>query len=309
MQLSFLVQLILLFILTMCMYLVFTNTVKGRMKIIIIIFSVLLGFYLYSKLSILRSYNEFYTTPETAKEEYLIERKVLKKSDGQFAISVWIFIDDWNYKYGEEKIILRKIMPSNSGNTHLPSVQLDEYKNDLKVILDTFGSQQNSFSDLLKEELDKNGVSYEEEDDITCVDGKISINDEQTDVSCNNLYKETNEVMVENINMQKWVNIVTTVNNRSLDLYVNGKLIKTKTFNNLIDTNALNYGGIQVTPNGGFGGYISKVRYYPRYLNPQEVWDIYRDGYGDALDNTLNQYNMSVSLYKGQVEQNKIFLF
>ena len=37
--------------------------------------------------------------------------------------------------------------------------------------------------------------------------------------------------------------------------------------------------------------------------------DIYRDGYGDALDNTLNQYNMSVSLYKGQVEQNKIFYF
>ena len=32
----------------------------------------------------------------------------IEESDGQFAISVWIFIDDWNYKYGEEKLFYEK---------------------------------------------------------------------------------------------------------------------------------------------------------------------------------------------------------
>lgn len=309
MKLSFLVQLILLFILTMCLYLVITNSVTGRLKIAMIVFIVLIGFYLFNKLNIMKNYNEFYTSPQSAKDTYLINEKDLKKSNGEFSISVWIYIDDWNYKYGQDKIILRKEMPSQLGNTHLPSIKLDAYKNDLKIVLDTFGTSENSFSDLLKKELENNGVSYNLEDDITCVDGVININAEPSDISCNNLYKESNEVHVENINMQKWVHILTTVNNRSLDIYINGKLVKTKTFNNLINTDALNYGGIELTPDDGFGGFISKLRYYPRYINPEEAWNIYSEGYGDGLENALNQYNMSVSIYKGQIEQNKIFLF
>ena len=74
------------------------------------------------------------------------------------------------------------------------------------------------------------------------------------------------QVIVENINMQKWVNVLVTVNNRTLDVYLNGKLVQTKAFNNIIDTAAFNHGGITVTPQGGFGGFVSKVQYYPYFL-------------------------------------------
>ena len=69
MQLSFLIQLILLLLLVLGVYLVFTNSVSGRKKLIIIVFCVVIGLYLYSKLNFFKSNNEFYGSPQSAKIE------------------------------------------------------------------------------------------------------------------------------------------------------------------------------------------------------------------------------------------------
>ena len=316
MKLSFLIQLVLFFLLVMCVYLVFTNKVEGRMKLIIIIFCVVIGLYLYSKLNIFTDYNEYYPVPESAKEEYFINKDLLKKSDGQFAISVWVFIDDWNYRYGEKKIILKKTMPTSKGSMNLPSIELDPYKNDLIIRLDTFKDGSDSYEDALVSILESNGISVNTDNsDVECSGGFIYVDETKqisggSDISCGDatIYDDK-DTIVENINMQKWVNIITTISNRSLDIYINGKLIKTKTFNNLIDVMAFNDGGITLTPGGGFGGFISKVRYYPYYITPQQAWNIYKDGFGDAFESALNKYNLSVSLYEDRIEQNKFYLF
>lgn len=324
MKLSFLVQLILLLLLVLSIYLVFTNRVSGKTKLIIIVFCVVLGLYLYSKLNLFSNYNEYYSSPESARDEYTIDSTLLKKGDGQFTISLWIFIDDWNYRYGEKKVILRKSIPSNSGNVHLPSIELGKYKNDLKISVNTYetGSENqdndSSFQTLLGQQLEDNGVSYDSDAILSCSGEEIYIDSESSGYECMSADSsggaigadlKSNSVTIENINMQKWVNVITTVNNRSVDVYINGKLLKTKTFNNVIDTNAFNYGNIQITPNGGFGGYVSKIRYYPNYITPQEAWNIYKDGFGDAFASTLNKYNVSLTFYEDQVEQNKFFLF
>ena len=315
MKLSFLIQLVLLFLLVMCVYLVFTNKVQGRMKLIIIIFCVVIGLYLYSKLNVFTDYNEYYPVPESAKEEYIIDKDLLKKSDGQFAISVWVFIDDWNYRYGDEKIILKKTMPSSKGSMNLPSIALDPYKNDLIIQLDTFKDDSDSYEDALVKILGNNGIPVSDSNDVECSGGFIYVNDAiqmngSNDISCGDatIYDDK-DMIIENINMQKWVNIITTISNRSLDVYINGKLVKTKTFNNLIDVMAFNDGGITLTPGGGFGGFISKVRYYPYYITPQQAWNIYKDGFGDAFESALDKYNLSVSLYEDRIEQNKFYLF
>ena len=82
-----------------------------------------------------------------------------------------------------------------------------------------------------------------------------------------------------------------------------------QTFNNLIDTEAFNNSGITITPDGGFGGFVSRVRYYPYYINPEKAWSIYKDGFGDAFESALSKYNMSLSVYEDQIEKNKFFLF
>ena len=58
MRLSFLIQLLLLIILIVGVYLIFTNGVSGRNKLILIVFLVVIGIYLFNKLPFLRGYNE-----------------------------------------------------------------------------------------------------------------------------------------------------------------------------------------------------------------------------------------------------------
>ena len=111
------------------------------------------------------------------------------------------------------------------------------------------------------------------------------------------------------INLQKWVNIIVTINNRSVDIYLNGKLVKTHTFDNVIDSTQINKGDLLITPDGGFSGFVSKIQYLPFHISPERAWDIYKSGYGDALETALNQYNMSLTFYKNDTELNKYYLF
>ena len=111
------------------------------------------------------------------------------------------------------------------------------------------------------------------------------------------------------MNLQKWVNIIVAVNDRTMDIYLNGKLVSSKAFNNVIDTGALNNGDIVVTPNNGFGGFVSKVQYYPYFITPKEAWAIYRDGFGSSVAGALDKYNMSLTFYEDSVEKKKYWLF
>jgi len=308
MKLSFLIQLIFLLILVVCVYIIFTNSVEGRTKLILIVFCLVIGIYLFIKLPLFKNYNEIVSSPVTARDAYTIEGQDLKKSDGHFAISSWVFIDDWNYRYGEEKVILVKDVPSGSGSTSIPKIYLNNYKNDLYVDLNVIGDDANDYQQALVSKLDENSVTYSDAANLECSGNTIYDGSSSTSVSCT-MSTNTETVKIENINMQKWVNVLVTVNNRTMDVYINGKLVQTKSFNNIIDTNAFNHGGINVTPGGGFGGFISKVQYYPYYVTPQKAWSIYRQGFGDAFESALNKYNLSVSFYEDSVEKSKYYVF
>jgi hypothetical protein len=308
MKLSFLIQLIFLLILVVGVYLIFTNSVEGRTKLILIVFCLVIGIYLFMKLPLFKNYNEIVSSPVTARDAYTIEGQDLKKSDGHFAISSWVFIDDWNYRYGEEKVILVKDVPSGSGSTSIPKIYLNNYKNDLYVDLNVIGDDANDYQQALVSKLDENSVTYSDAANLECSGNTIYDGSSSTSVSCT-MSTNTETVKIENINMQKWVNVLVTVNNRTMDVYINGKLVQTKSFNNIIDTNAFNHGGINVTPGGGFGGFVSKVQYYPYYVTPQKAWSIYRQGFGDAFESALNKYNLSVSFYEDSVEKSKYYVF
>lgn len=308
MKLSFLIQLIFLLILVVGVYLIFTNSVEGRTKLILIVFCLVIGIYLFIKLPLFKNYNEIVSSPVTARDAYTIEGQDLKKSDGHFAISSWVFIDDWNYRYGEEKVILVKDVLSDSGSTSIPKIYLNNYKNDLYVDLNVIGHDVDDYKEALASKLYEDSGTYSDAVNLECSGNNIYNGSSSTSVSCT-MSTNTETIKIENINMQKWVNVLVTVNNRTMDVYINGKLVQTKSFNNIIDTNAFNHGGINVTPGGGFGGFVSKVQYYPYYVTPQKAWSIYRQGFGDAFESALNKYNLSVSFYEDSVEKSKYYVF
>ena len=314
MKLSFLIQLLLLIILIVGVYLIFTNGVSGRNKLILIIFLVVIGIYLFNKLPFLRGYNEVIENPVSAETEYEFLSEELKQSNGEFAISSWIYINDWNTKYGQKKVVLRK-----GPEDDLITMKLGEYENNLEIVLNVFDSiksdYQQTMFDLIPDGIQPS-ISME---DLECSGGVIystgsnsgatpaNVTNSGSDISCGN----TSEIKVEieNINLQKWVNIIVAVNDRTLDVYINGKLVTSKAFNNVINTGKINGSDLVVTPGGGFGGFVSKIQYYPNFITPKKAWEIYRSGFGDAFASALDKYNLSVSFYEDQVEKKKYWVF
>ena len=196
-----------------------------------------------------------------AKQKLRIEHTSLpgNSSSVDFTFSIWLYINDWNYRYGDEKIIL--IRQDVNGNSN-PRIYLANTTNDLHV-------------------------------DIQCYDNDY--NDSPTLHTCS----------VKNIKMQKWVHVVTVVNNRTLDIYVDGKLVRTCLLPGVPKLD--NEADISITPEDGFSGFTSNIEFYNYVLNPQDVWDIYSRGYGGSLlGNILGRYRAKLSFYEDNVETSSL---
>lgn len=298
MKLSFLIQMMLLLLLVIGVYLLFTNSIQGKMKFIVIIFCLVVGIYLFMKLPAFKDNNEILSSPQNAKKLYTIRAEELKKTDGPIGLSTWIYIDNWNYNYGVPKPIIESV------NAFFPEITLDAFKNDIDISVKTAATDDAT----LESVADDAGASYTEL--LGCEGGYIYELDTKLTSSTGDdiICGKSQSVTIENINIQKWVNILVTFNNRTLDVYINGKLIKSKPFNNVVLTGELNE-DISITPDGGFGGFISKVQYFPYFITPAKAWSIYRSGFGDAFESALNKYNLSVSFYEDQVEKKKFYVF
>jgi len=77
------------------------------------------------------------------------------------------------------------------------------------------------------------------------------------------------------IPLQRWNHVVIVLWNRSLDVYLNGKLARSCT---LRSVPALNNGPLYVNQNGGYKGDMASLKYFNRAINAEEVYKIYRRG-------------------------------
>jgi hypothetical protein len=82
---------------------------------------------------------------------------------------------------------------------------------------------------------------------------------------------------VRNVPLQKWVNLVISVYGRTLDLYIDGKLVKTCLLPGVAKINPDS--DLYITPKGGFNGWTANIHYYAKPINPQEAWNIYIKGF------------------------------
>ena len=80
---------------------------------------------------------------------------------------------------------------------------------------------------------------------------------------------------IVDIPLQRWVHIGVVLWNRSLDVYLNGKLSRSCALKGIPN---INDGNLYVTQNGGFKGDMATLRYFNRALNASEVYDIYKQG-------------------------------
>jgi len=110
---------------------------------------------------------------------------------------------------------------------------------------------------------------------------------------------------LENVPLQSWANIIVTLNNRSLDMYLDGKLVRTCV---LPGVPKMSSGSpLVVSPRGGFEGYISNFQYFSRPVNPREAYAIYREGPGGTnwFTGLVNKYRLRIEFLKNNKVMNK----
>ena len=190
-----------------------------------------------------------------AKTAIVIPSSSLSNSGSvNYAYSIWVYIDDWAYRYGQEKIIFLRGM---IGSIFTPALSLMPNDNTAVITMTTAT------------------------DPFECI--------------------------VPNIPIQKWTNIIVTLNGKSLDAYVNGKLVKTCVLPDLPVVNS--EASVYLTPDGGFSGYTSRFQYWSTPVSPQEAWNIYKKGPGgNIFSSLLNQYKIQFNFLKGDDVQASLTL-
>lgn len=185
-------------------------------------------------------------------------------SSSNFTYSIWIFIDDWNYRYGEAKVVFGRMVSGKGDKEPCPSVTLSPLQNNVLVSLAVYPGVDDA--------LPENGDSF-----IVHTCG------------------------IPNIPIQRWCNVLVSVYNRTMDLYLDGKLVRTCVLPGVAKIDAT--APVYVTPNGGFSGWTAKFQYWPDSMDPQGAWNVYRRGYGGSwLGNLFGKYTVKLSLMEGDTE-------
>jgi len=211
---------------------------------------------------------------KSAEDTTAIPKKSTQTTKARFPYSIWFNIKDWSIRYGKTKDIYVKTK-AESGRS------VDD-------------SEVAASDNVLSMSLDPN------KNDLI-----IKIRSKGATTGAANPLEP---IIINNIPLQKWVNVIVSIDTRSVDVYMNGKLVKSHV---LLGTPEL--GGedhqVHLTPGGGFSGETANFRYYDSAISPQEGWEIYKGGYGAGMfSGLLNKYKLKVAFMKDDVEYNALVI-
>jgi hypothetical protein len=243
-------------------------------SIVVIVLIIMLIRYIFSDPYTLQSMQDA-TMASTINSTSLATNGGTQVPSSNFAYSIWIYINNWNYRYGESKVIFGRMGSLGSGSVSgingldpCPVVVLGAVENNVSVSLGCYP-----------------GI------------------DQQPTTPGGNTIVHTSSV--SNVPIQKWVHLVVSVYGRSMDIYMDGKLVKTSLLPGVASVN--NNSNVYVTPAGGFEGWTSKFQYYPNSLNPQQVWNIYTQGYS-SWSSIFNSFQLQIALVENGTTQSSITL-
>ena len=114
-------------------------------------------------------------------------------------------------------------------------------------------------------------------------------------------------IITSNFPLQKWVCLTFSVDNNVIDLYLDGKLVKSQKFTatSMISptkTCKITFGSGDI--------YIAQFERLPTPIDPQTAWDRYMAGNGGSyIGNSFAAYGANLILTKDQLDMKKFNLF
>ena len=166
-----------------------------------------------------------------------ISRSVNANKGIEFTWSTWIYIDDLTYNSGKYKCVFYKGNDFSSNPDDSDSLGLNFPNNAPGVYIAPNTNDLIIFMNT-----------------FNVINEKITVND---------------------IPLNKWVNVIIRCQDRTIDVYINGTIIKS---HNLHGVPKQNYGDVYIAPNGGFAGYISNLWYYNYALGTAAISNLVKRG-------------------------------
>ena len=236
------------------------------------------------------------------------------RDGGEFTMNFWIYISGYTYLQGTRKHLV-EIYPSNASGTsntdfstilialgsNKPSLLVRTHTLPTSEIVPT-GNTQIALTDCSGTIDPSTGncsgqlISYQAVTDTNLVnnmkDNSLFTSDvtqffKPMQMDENSLISSSNTCDIQDISMQKWVNVCVVMNSKTLDIYLDGKLVKTCVYTNYFKVDqtgvALRYlQGNTVDSTGrhmtGFDGYFSRLQVFNSALNPDDIYKTYIAG-------------------------------
>jgi len=225
-------------------------------------------------------------------DNIILNKNIPGTNSSNFMLSVWFYIDNWNNNISKEKNIL---FISNSP-TAVTAPNLDSLSGiSTKATLDPpqTGSSVRKNLNIALDKYENNLFI-----DIECLPDKAA--------DATKIYYT--RYKIPNIPVQKWNNLTISIDTRTLDVYLDGKLRNSFIMHGLYknDKDALNniYLGAMNTQNDGFQGFITRVRFIGDSINPQDAYNMYKEGINASLAQSLfNKYRLKVSFLEYNTEK------
>lgn len=226
----------------------------------------------------------------------------------EYSFNFWIYIKSMDYRYGEEKIILfwkgkgkgvesTKIkckteqIPNtmvdniNTGKDSRRILEIKEScpfcKNASPLGPETFIGGYETYDNLIGSPTLTDVLEPFESTTVPKTSGQsgiiVAISPEINELivrqSLLNGQEET--LHIPKLPLQKWLHIAIILKQRYLDVFVNGKLITSRHLKSIpiYDSSRLS-----VNPNGGFGGFISRLQYHNHSITIQDVRHHFKQG-------------------------------
>jgi hypothetical protein len=193
---------------------------------------------------------------------------------GAYGYQFWMYVSDWNYKFGKDKHVMSRDDPSNSAIMN-PMISLHPTDNTMKVSVSIFPSGDSS-----KAEPAPAGHSGSTDDVFVCE--------------------------IPNIPLQTWLAVSVTVSTRNLDVYLNGKLVKSCFLTGVPKPVA---GSVTLNKDGGFSGFMCAFYHYAKLLVPTDAQSFYSSGVPCSVPGTSSNYKVTFGVHdtKGEVVSKYMF--
>lgn len=157
-----------------------------------------------------------------------------------YGLQFWMYISNWDYRFGQDKDVLKRVAPNDPSITG-PRILLAPNDNTLHVRISLFPSNQSAAS--ADPGMNSTGDSF------TC--------------------------SVENVPLQSWFSVSVTVFQRNMDIYINGRLVKSCVLPGIPKPAV---GDVILADNGGFAGSICNVNGYTMMLSPDDAKSFHAKG-------------------------------